>query len=121
MTKALPLVAYTDLASQVEALERDGYVYFWSLVDYLDDSSENILSQISRRHVNCEEGKLRNESVYSYDDNMGEGEVTIPDEVTISEWMTPPPGSNYDAYIHFGCVISKLSDEEMEELYPLFL
>ena len=23
---------------------------------------------------------------------MGEGEVTIPDEVTISEWMTPPNG-----------------------------
>lgn len=96
--------------------ERDGYVYFWSLVDYLDDSSENILSQIIRRHVNCEEGKLRNESIYSYDGNMGEGEVTIPDEVTISEWMTPPPGSNYDAYVQFGCGINKLSDEELEEI-----
>ena len=96
--------------------ERNGYISFWTLIDYLDDSSENILSQISRRHVNCEEGKLRNESVYSYDDNMGEGEVTIPDEVTISEWMTPPPGSNYDGYIQFGCGINKLSDEELEEI-----
>ena len=28
MAKALSLVAYSDLESQVEALERDGYVYF---------------------------------------------------------------------------------------------
>ena len=33
MTKALPLVAYTDLASQVEALERDGYVYYPSAIN----------------------------------------------------------------------------------------
>lgn len=33
MTKALPLVAYTDLASQVEALERDGYVYYPSTIN----------------------------------------------------------------------------------------
>ena len=28
MAKALSLIAYNDLESQVEALERDGYVYF---------------------------------------------------------------------------------------------
>ena len=28
MAKALSLVVYNDLESQVEALERDGYVYF---------------------------------------------------------------------------------------------
>ena len=33
MAKALPLVAYEDLDSQVEALERDGYVYFPSVLD----------------------------------------------------------------------------------------
>ena len=33
MTKALPLVAYTDLASQVEALEKDGYVYYPSTIN----------------------------------------------------------------------------------------
>ena len=33
MAKALSLVAYTDLESQVEALERDGYVYFPSVLD----------------------------------------------------------------------------------------
>ena len=33
MVKALSLVAYNDLESQVEALERDGYVYFPSVLD----------------------------------------------------------------------------------------
>ena len=33
MAKALSLVAYNDLESQVEALERDGYVYFPSVLD----------------------------------------------------------------------------------------
>ena len=33
MAKALSLVAYDDLESQVEALERDGYVYFPSVLD----------------------------------------------------------------------------------------
>ena len=96
--------------------ERDGYISFWTLIDYVDDSSENILSQISRRHVNCEEEKLRSESVYSYEGNMGEGDVIIPDEVTLSEWTKPPLGSNFDGYIVFGCFINKLSDEQREEL-----
>ena len=33
MVKALSLVAYNDLESQVEALERDGYVYFPNVLD----------------------------------------------------------------------------------------
>ena len=33
MAKALSLVAHNDLESQVEALERDGYVYFPSVLD----------------------------------------------------------------------------------------
>ena len=33
MAKALSLVAYNDLESQVEALERDGYVYFPRVLD----------------------------------------------------------------------------------------
>ena len=33
MAKALSLVAYNDLEGQVEALERDGYVYFPSVLD----------------------------------------------------------------------------------------
>jgi ectoine hydroxylase-related dioxygenase (phytanoyl-CoA dioxygenase family) len=33
MAKELSLVAYNDLESQVEALERDGYVYFPSVLD----------------------------------------------------------------------------------------
>ena len=33
MAKVLSLVAYTDLESQVEALERDGYVYFPGVLD----------------------------------------------------------------------------------------
>lgn len=33
MASALPLVAYDDLNSQVEALERDGYVYFPSVLN----------------------------------------------------------------------------------------
>ena len=33
MAKALSLVAYNDLESQVEALERDGYVYFPNVLD----------------------------------------------------------------------------------------
>ena len=33
MAKALSLVAHKDLESQVEALERDGYVYFPGVLD----------------------------------------------------------------------------------------
>ena len=33
MAKALSLVAHNDLESQVEALERDGYVYFPSVLN----------------------------------------------------------------------------------------
>ncbi|HHZ89573.1 TPA: dioxygenase [Candidatus Poribacteria bacterium] len=33
MAKALPLVAYSDLESQLEALERDGYAYFPSVIN----------------------------------------------------------------------------------------
>ena len=33
MAKVLSLVAYNDLESQVEALERDGYAYFPSVLD----------------------------------------------------------------------------------------
>ena len=96
--------------------ERDGYISFWTLIDYGENSSENILSEISRKQVSCEEKKLRNEVIIGYDDNMGKGEITHHSESSNKDWMTPPPGSNYDGYIYFGCGISKLSDEEMEEL-----
>jgi len=33
MAKALPLIAYSDLESQLEALERDGYAYFPSVIN----------------------------------------------------------------------------------------
>ena len=33
MAKALSLVAYNGLESQVDALERDGYVYFPGVLD----------------------------------------------------------------------------------------
>ena len=33
MAKALSLVAHNDLENQVEALEKDGYVYFPSVLD----------------------------------------------------------------------------------------
>ena len=33
MAKALPLIAYSDLESQVEALERDGYAYFPAVIN----------------------------------------------------------------------------------------
>jgi hypothetical protein len=96
--------------------DKDGYISFWTLIDYAKDSSDNIRSQISRRHANCEEGKLRNESVYSYAGNMGEGDITIPDEITLSEWIKPPEGSNFEYYILMGCGINNLSDEELEEI-----
>tara|TARA_B110000967_G_C18769570_1_gene502332 strand:- start:16 stop:810 length:795 start_codon:yes stop_codon:yes gene_type:complete len=96
--------------------KKDGYISFWTLIDYAEDSSDNIRSQIIKRHVDCEEGELRSESVYGYAGNMGEGDITIPDEVTLSEWTKPPLGSNFDGYIVFGCEINKLSDEEREEL-----
>ena len=96
--------------------EEDGYISFWTLIDYTEDSSDNIRSQISRSHANCEEGKLRSESVYDYTGNMGEGDITIPDELTLSEWIKPPEGSNYAYYILFGCGINKLSDEELEAI-----
>ena len=47
---------------------------------------------------------------------MGEGDITIPDELTLSEWIKPPEGSNYAYYILFGCGINKLSDEELEAI-----
>jgi len=96
--------------------EEDGYISFWTLIDYVKDSSENIRSQISRRHVDCDQGILRNETEYNYDENMGEGEVTIREQVKISEWIKPPSGSNYEYYILMGCGINNLSDEELEEI-----
>ena len=96
--------------------EEDGYISFWTLIDYVKDSSDNIRSQISRRHVDCDQGILRNETEYNYDENMGEGDITIPDELTLSEWIKPPEGSNFEYYILMGCGINNLSDEELEEI-----
>jgi hypothetical protein len=42
--------------------------------------------------------------------------MKLLNESPSTDWMTPPPGSNYDGYIQFGCWLSKLSDEEMEEI-----
>jgi len=66
--------------------------------------------------VNCEENKLRNEVIIHYADNMGKGEMKLLNESPSTDWMTPPPGSNYDFYIKLGCKLSKLSDEEIEEI-----
>jgi hypothetical protein len=99
--------------------EKDGNLNFWTLIDYaspMKDMPLKILSQVSRVEVNCEENKLRNEVIIDYDDNMGNGEMKLLDESPSTDWMIPPPGSNYEGYIQFGCGIIKLSDEEKEEI-----
>jgi len=42
--------------------------------------------------------------------------MKLLNESPSTDWMTPPPGSNYQGYIKFGCGIIKLSDEEREEI-----
>ena len=99
--------------------EKDGNLTFWTLIDYaspMKDMPLKILSQVSRMEVSCEENKLRNEVIIDYDDNMGKGEMKLLNESPSTDWMTPPPGSNYGGYIQFGCKLNKLSDEEMEEI-----
>jgi len=99
--------------------EKDGNLIFWTLIDYvspMEDMPLKILSEVSRMEVSCEENKLRNEVIIHYTDNMGKGDMKLLNESPSTDWMTPPPGSNYDGYIQFSCGLSKLSDEEMEEI-----
>ena len=70
MTDALPLVAYTELDHQVEAVERDGYVYFPAVLDAdavaalcdVLDSLEPIPASFDRHHT-IESGELFFEKV----------------------------------------------------------
>ena len=99
--------------------EQDEYLYFWTLVDYVsprEDTDLKILSDVSRRQVSCEEEKMRNEVIFNYGDNMGKGEMVLHIDSPITEWMLPPPGSNFLFFINVACVYNKLSDVEKEEL-----
>jgi len=82
----------------------------------MKDVPLKILSQVSRVEVSCEENMLRNEVIIDYDDNMARGGMKLLNESPSTDWMTPPQGSNYAGYIQFGCKLSKLSDEEKEEI-----
>ena len=99
--------------------ERDEYLYFWTLVDYVsprEDTDLKILSEVSRREVSCEEKKMRNEVIFNFGDNMGKGEMVLHIDTPDTQWMLPPPGSNFLFFINVACGYNKLSEEEKEEL-----
>ena len=68
MAKALPLVAYTDLERQVEALERAGYAYFPAVINSEEISAEyDFLNRKRRQDVqNSEKKYFENGSVYIF-------------------------------------------------------
>ena len=74
---------YVDINS---IKERDGYVYWWDMVDYLKPNKYGDMSDKSYGYVNCSSMGHQYLQMTFYKHSMGSGE---------SETITPPSGWHY--------------------------
>ena len=82
--------------------KNDGYVYLWSLADYLKPTKSGYMSDKAYREVDCEAFRYKNLTYIFYKQPMGEGEGNSETSRN-QEWQYPPPESNIEIMLNFVC------------------
>jgi hypothetical protein len=86
--------------------KHDGYVYFWSLMDYLRPSPQGQLSVKKYHQVDCEIIRMKVLSYVFHQQPMGRdaGETSSPKN---PEWKYPPPGSVEEVLLQQVCRVTE--------------
>ena len=87
----------------VETIRKhDGYVYYWSLIDFLKPSPQGYLSSGRYHQVDCEIFRIKVLSYVFHQQPMGRdvGDSHSPKN---PEWKYPPPGSMDEVLLQQVC------------------
>jgi len=100
---------YLDLGS-IE--ERDGYVYYWWLIDLVEPLGVGrAMSVKSYRQADCNEFRLKVLKTTAYSEPMGKGTLVSRGEIK-DDWIYPAPGSSGEMELKAVCDHVALSEED---------
>ena len=95
--------------------ERDGYVYFWTLQDYVTRQSAGEMSSKSYNQVDCDPLRWKMINFLSFSEPMGEGGVDSSDNIPSENWTYPPPDSIAEGILKTVCTYVEISEKDRQE------
>ena len=95
--------------------ERDGYVYFWTLQDYVTRQSAGEMSSKSYNQVDCDSLRWKMINFLSFSEPMGEGGVDSSDNIPSENWTYPPPDSIAEGILKTVCTYVEISEKDRQE------
>ena len=96
--------------------ERDGYVYFWTLQDYVTRQSAGEMSSKSYNQVDCDSLRWKMINFLSFSEPMGEGGVDSSDNIPSENWSYLTPNTAGEITLKVVCKYVKLSEEDRQKL-----
>ena len=83
--------------------KRNGFVYYWTLIDYFEPIEKNINSGITKFKVDCVEEKLTFLNATTYTQSMGKGRIVYEDNYsfTLPSFALSPKNDTYQ--MKFAC------------------
>jgi hypothetical protein len=93
---------YTFYVDYERIKKHDGYVYFWSLTDYLKPSPHGIFSSKTYKQGDCKLFRVKGLSYVHHKQPMGSG-TGISDNPKNPEWNYPPPNSPIETILKQVC------------------
>ena len=84
--------------------KHDGFVYYWTMGDYLKPTSQGYLSNQSYYQGDCKVFREKTLTEHYFMDQMGRGTRTIWNLTEGQrQWMFPPPGSAMEVILKLVC------------------
>jgi hypothetical protein len=83
--------------------ERNGYVYWWAMMDYLVPTEQGSLSSKTLTQNDCYMYRNKLLSFSSYKQPMGSGRVYLTTNPSNPEWVYTSPGSMGSIEAEYGC------------------
>ena len=96
--------------------ERDGYVCFWALQDYVIRQSAGEMSSKSYNQVDCDQFRFKLLNVTFYKEPMGAGLQTHSDQKPDENWTYLRPNTAGEITLKVVCNYVKLSEEDRQKL-----
>jgi hypothetical protein len=82
--------------------KKDGFTYFWELIDFGTTWSDGAMSSTSFFEGDCSLNRKRSLSTNVYDKPMGKGKNILRDNKS-REWQYAPPKSNNSVVMEYVC------------------
>tara|TARA_Y100000817_G_C16776972_1_gene508773 strand:- start:437 stop:820 length:384 start_codon:yes stop_codon:yes gene_type:complete len=85
--------------------KHSGYIYIWSIDNYLKPNKYGILSEKIYNEIDCKKLRVRYLSGTFHEQPMGEGPASIHEMNNLNQWTSYPQGTSGDTVLKAACSV----------------